>query len=92
MLAAEHEVEGANRLLPQSGLKTIDRDLQEYFKFFNEMYALDLSLVTKQEKQQALMLIAIIENRLDGIRVGEHLAPINPVSYTHLPLPTIYSV
>ena len=77
MLAAEHEVEGANRLLPQSGLKTIDRDLQEYFKFFNEMYALDLSLVTKQEKQQALMLIAIIENRLDGIRVGEHLAPIN---------------
>ncbi len=77
MLAAEHGVNGADSRLPEAGLKTIDRDLQAYFRFFNEMYSLDLSLVSVEERQQAQMLITIIENRLDGIRVGEHLAPIN---------------
>lgn len=76
-LAAEHGVESARGLLPDSGIQTIDRDLQNYFRFFNEMHALDLSQISEQERQQAQILIDIIENRLDGIRVGVHLAPIN---------------
>ena len=91
MLAAEYGDEDAQGKLPQSGLKTIDRDLQKYFSFFNAMYALDLSQIPEQDRQQAEILINIIENKLDGIRVGEHLAPINQRRGPQVWLPRLHS-
>ncbi|MFL2858966.1 MAG: DUF885 domain-containing protein [Planctomycetota bacterium] len=91
MLAAEHGDKAAQGKLPQSGLKTIDRDLKKYFSLFNAMYALDLSQIPEQDRQQAQILINIIENKLDGIRVGEHLAPINQRRGPQVWLPRLHS-
>ena len=91
MLAAEYGDKTAHAKLPLSGLKSIDRDLQNYFRFFNAMYALDLSQVPEQDRQQAQILINIIENKLDGIRVGEHLAPINQRRGPQVWLPRLHS-
>ncbi|MGB1662468.1 MAG: DUF885 family protein, partial [Planctomycetota bacterium] len=91
MLAAEYGDKAAQGKLPQSGLKTIDRDLKKYFSFFNAMYALDLSQIPEQDRQQAQILINIIENKLDGIRVGEHLAPINQRRGPQVWLPRLHS-
>jgi uncharacterized protein (DUF885 family) len=91
MLAAEYGDQSAMGKLPESGIKTINRDLQKYFEFFNAMYALDLSLISVKDRQQAEILINIIENRLDGIRVGEHLTPINQRRGPQVWLPRLHS-
>ena len=53
------------------------------------LMAVDISLVTIKDSQPALTLISEVFSRYSPLHKSQN---ISPVSYTHLTLPTIYSV
>ncbi|NCG57299.1 MAG: DUF885 family protein [Proteobacteria bacterium] len=90
-LAAEYGNKDAEFHLAESGVATIDRDLKIYFELQTGIYALDLNVLPASEQQQAKMLLMILETKLDGIRVGTHLTPINQRRGPQMWLPRLSS-
>ena len=90
-LSAEYGNKDAEFHLAESGVATIDRDLKIYFELQTGIYALDLNVLPASEQQQAKMLLMILEAKLDGIRVGTHLTPINQRRGPQMWLPRLSS-
>ncbi|MEE2857338.1 MAG: DUF885 domain-containing protein [Planctomycetota bacterium] len=77
LLASRHGVAEADFLLPRGGPGQIQHDLDFTYMILQNIRALDLTTISSGARQQAQMLIRMLETHIEGIRIGLQYTPIN---------------
>ncbi len=77
LMASRHGVEEADFLLPEGGPAQIQHDLDFKYMILQSIRALDLTTISADARQQAQMLIRMLETHIEGIRIGLQYTPIN---------------
>ena len=77
LMASRHGVEEADFLLPRGGPAQIQHDLDFNYMILQNIRALDLTTISSDARQQAQMLIRMLDTHIEGIRIGLQYTPIN---------------
>ncbi|MEE2889761.1 MAG: DUF885 domain-containing protein [Planctomycetota bacterium] len=91
MLASRFGVREADFQLGNFGLDQIDADLNFNFEILRQIRAYEIHRLPPAERQQAQMLLRILENDMDSTRIGLQYTPISQRRGPQVWLPTLSS-
>ncbi|MDE0960011.1 MAG: DUF885 domain-containing protein [Planctomycetota bacterium] len=77
LLASRNGHKEADFHLPHCGATQVAKDLQFHFNLLQGIRSLDLSSVSVSARQQAQMLIRILETHVEGVRIGLQYTPVS---------------
>lgn len=77
--------------LGKFGIKQVEAETQFNYKILQQVRAYEVHRLPAAERQQAEMLLRILEYNLDGVRVGLHYTPITQRRGPQVWLPTMAS-
>ena len=77
LLASRNGIQEADFQLPHCGADQVAKDLEFHFNLLQGIQSLDLSVLTASARQQAQMLIRILEIHIDGVRIGLQYTPVS---------------
>ncbi|MGE4603090.1 MAG: DUF885 domain-containing protein [Planctomycetota bacterium] len=90
-LASRFGIREADFHLGKFGLDQIESDVNFNFEILRQIQAYEVHLLPSAERQQAEMLMRILENNMDSTRIGLHYTPISQRRGPQVWLPTLAS-
>ncbi|MBT5737812.1 MAG: DUF885 domain-containing protein [Planctomycetes bacterium] len=77
LLASRNGIRKADFHLPHCGAEQVAKDLEFHFNLLQGIQSLDLSVLSASARQQAQMLIRILEIHIEGVRIGLQYTPVS---------------